>query len=67
MDIKRDGGQKMSYWITNNELRTLAHQWRSEEEAILIGYNTLVNDTPQLTTRFLAVKTLFPLLFIATK
>ncbi|HHU47769.1 MAG TPA: bifunctional diaminohydroxyphosphoribosylaminopyrimidine deaminase/5-amino-6-(5-phosphoribosylamino)uracil reductase RibD [Bacteroidales bacterium] len=68
MDIKRDGGQKkMSYWITNNELRTLAHQWRSEEEAILIGYNTLVNDTPQLTTRFFSGKNPIPVIVYRDK
>ena len=27
------------------------HKWRSEEQAILIGYNTYLNDRPQLTTR----------------
>lgn len=51
MDIDRTEGQSQPYWITNAELRTLVHKWRSEEEAILIGYNTLINDKPRLTTR----------------
>lgn len=51
MDIDRQGNPKGQYWITNDELKTIVHQWRSEEDAILIGYNTLVNDHPQLTTR----------------
>ena len=38
-------------WITGKESKTLVHQWRSHEQAILIGYNTLINDNPLLTTR----------------
>ena len=51
MDIERRKGAAESYWITNPELRTIVHQWRSEEDAILVGYNTLINDKPQLNTR----------------
>lgn len=51
MDIDRQQQPDGQYWITNPELKTLVHQWRSEEDAILIGYNTMVNDKPQLTTR----------------
>ncbi len=42
---------KEDNWITGAESKALSHQWRSEEQAILIGYNTLVNDDPLLTTR----------------
>lgn len=42
---------KEDNWITGKESKTLVHQWRAEESAILIGYNTLVNDNPYLTTR----------------
>lgn len=34
----------------------MVHQWRSLEQAILIGYNTLVNDNPSLTTRLVKGK-----------
>ncbi len=51
MDIDRSVNPNGQYWITNHELKTIVHQWRSEEDAILIGYNTMVNDQPQLTTR----------------
>lgn len=51
MDIDRLQQPDGQYWITNSELKTLVHQWRSEEDAILVGYNTMVNDKPQLTTR----------------
>jgi len=40
-----------NYWITNESLRVWAHKLRNEEQAILIGYNTLQNDNPQLTNR----------------
>ena len=51
MDVDRSDGQPHNYWITNPALRVLVHKWRSEEDAILVGYNTMVNDQPQLTTR----------------
>ncbi|MBQ7550096.1 MAG: bifunctional diaminohydroxyphosphoribosylaminopyrimidine deaminase/5-amino-6-(5-phosphoribosylamino)uracil reductase RibD [Bacteroidales bacterium] len=50
MDIDRANGHR-EYWITNKEMRILSHKWRSEEQAILVGYNTYCNDHPQLTTR----------------
>jgi len=40
------------YWITNEALRVWVHKLRNEEQAILIGYNTFMNDKPQLTNRF---------------
>ena len=52
MDIDRENNIHKNYWITNPPLRTIVHQWRSEEDAIAVGYNTLQNDKPQLTTRF---------------
>ena len=42
---------KLEYWITNEALRVWTHKMRNEEQAILIGYNTLQNDNPQLTNR----------------
>ena len=38
-------------WISNSISRTLAHQWRAEEQSILIGSQTAVDDNPALTTR----------------
>ena len=38
-------------WITGPESKRLAHQWRSEEQAILVGRKTVEADNPQLTTR----------------
>lgn len=50
MDIIREKGPEY-YWITNPELKVLSHKLRNEEQAILIGMNTLINDHPQLTNR----------------
>jgi diaminohydroxyphosphoribosylaminopyrimidine deaminase/5-amino-6-(5-phosphoribosylamino)uracil reductase len=38
-------------WITNEYAKTLVHKWRAEEQAILVGTNTPLQDNPGLTTR----------------
>ncbi|WP_250433852.1 bifunctional diaminohydroxyphosphoribosylaminopyrimidine deaminase/5-amino-6-(5-phosphoribosylamino)uracil reductase RibD [Hanstruepera flava] len=38
-------------WITNTHSRQLVHKWRSEEQAILVGTNTVLDDNPSLTVR----------------
>ncbi|MFB9057896.1 bifunctional diaminohydroxyphosphoribosylaminopyrimidine deaminase/5-amino-6-(5-phosphoribosylamino)uracil reductase RibD [Mariniflexile ostreae] len=38
-------------WITNAYSRQLAHKWRAEEQAILVGTHTVLQDNPSLTTR----------------
>ncbi|SOD14279.1 bifunctional diaminohydroxyphosphoribosylaminopyrimidine deaminase/5-amino-6-(5-phosphoribosylamino)uracil reductase RibD [Pedobacter xixiisoli] len=38
-------------WISGAEAKTLTHHWRSEEDAILVGKNTVLADNPQLNTR----------------
>lgn len=38
-------------WISGAEAKVLSHQWRSEEDAILVGKNTVLADNPQLNTR----------------
>jgi diaminohydroxyphosphoribosylaminopyrimidine deaminase/5-amino-6-(5-phosphoribosylamino)uracil reductase len=40
------------HWITGEESRKLVHQWRSEEDAVLIGKNTALIDNPQLNVRY---------------
>ena len=40
-----------SKWISNSLSRQLVHKWRSEEEGILVGYNTAKYDNPELSTR----------------
>ncbi|TWR31734.1 bifunctional diaminohydroxyphosphoribosylaminopyrimidine deaminase/5-amino-6-(5-phosphoribosylamino)uracil reductase RibD [Mucilaginibacter pallidiroseus] len=39
------------HWITGIESRKLVHQWRAEEDAILVGKNTVLADNPQLNVR----------------
>ena len=39
------------YWISNKHSRQLAHKWRAEEQAILVGTQTVIDDDPSLTTR----------------
>lgn len=39
------------YWITNTYSRQLVHKWRSEEQAILVGTNTVLADNPKLDVR----------------
>lgn len=43
--------QKAPVWLTNNYSRQLVHKWRSEEQAILVGANTVREDNPSLTVR----------------
>ena len=39
------------YWLSNSFSQQLAHQWRAEEHAILIGKGTLKADNPSLNVR----------------
>ena len=43
--------EKKPVWITNSYSRQLVHKWRTEEHAILVGYNTVIEDNPSLTAR----------------
>ncbi len=38
-------------WITNEFSRQLVHKWRSEEQAILVGTQTVIDDNPKLDVR----------------
>jgi len=40
------------FWITGEESRKLVHQWRGEEDAILVGTKTVLADNPQLNVRY---------------
>jgi len=42
---------KKPVWITNTYSRQLVHKWRAEEQAILVGTNTVIEDNPSLTVR----------------
>ncbi len=38
-------------WITNEFSRQIVHKWRSEEQAILVGTQTVIDDNPKLDVR----------------
>lgn len=40
-----------SKWISNSSSRRLVHQWRAEEDAIMVGKNTAKYDDPALNVR----------------
>jgi diaminohydroxyphosphoribosylaminopyrimidine deaminase/5-amino-6-(5-phosphoribosylamino)uracil reductase len=40
------------YWITGVSERVLVHKWRSVEQAILVGANTVRKDRPKLNVRY---------------
>jgi diaminohydroxyphosphoribosylaminopyrimidine deaminase/5-amino-6-(5-phosphoribosylamino)uracil reductase len=43
--------EKKPVWITNTHSRQLAHKWRTEEQAILVGTQTVIDDNPRLNAR----------------
>jgi diaminohydroxyphosphoribosylaminopyrimidine deaminase/5-amino-6-(5-phosphoribosylamino)uracil reductase len=43
--------KRQPLWITNEFSRQLVHKWRSEEQAILVGTQTVIDDNPTLTVR----------------
>ncbi|MDD3860092.1 MAG: bifunctional diaminohydroxyphosphoribosylaminopyrimidine deaminase/5-amino-6-(5-phosphoribosylamino)uracil reductase RibD [Bacteroidales bacterium] len=52
IDYRRESStERKASWITNEYCRTLIHKWRTEEDAFLVGTNTVLLDNPQLTAR----------------
>jgi len=43
--------EKKPVWITNDFSRQLVHKWRTEEQAILVGTQTVIDDNPKLNAR----------------
>ena len=43
--------EKKPVWITNTYSRQLVHKWRTEEQAILVGTQTVIDDNPKLNAR----------------
>jgi len=39
------------FWITNTLSKQRVHQWRSQEQTILVGTNTAIEDNPKLDVR----------------
>ncbi len=51
LDKARILGDTGINWISAPETKTLVHKWRGEEQSILAGRNTVLNDNPSLTVR----------------
>ncbi|WP_185855955.1 bifunctional diaminohydroxyphosphoribosylaminopyrimidine deaminase/5-amino-6-(5-phosphoribosylamino)uracil reductase RibD [Blattabacterium cuenoti] len=43
--------RKKRFWISGIYSRQLSHKWRTEEDSILVGKNTVLNDNPKLNVR----------------
>lgn len=42
--------------ISNHQTEILNHKWRSEEDAVIVGFKTALRDNPSLTNRYWAGK-----------
>ncbi len=52
IDLARDEHETgVIHWISSPETQPLVHHWRSLEQAILVGWKTVLNDDPSLTVR----------------
>lgn len=45
---RKDGSSK---WISDEYSRTMVHQWRAQEDAVMVGANTALLDDPKLNVR----------------
>ena len=50
--IKKNNNKGKVNYLTKMKDRILVHKWRKEEESILIGVQTLLDDNPKLTNRY---------------
>ncbi|MEI8203686.1 MAG: bifunctional diaminohydroxyphosphoribosylaminopyrimidine deaminase/5-amino-6-(5-phosphoribosylamino)uracil reductase RibD [Bacteroidota bacterium] len=56
IDIDRNITSNQNSWISNDALKRLVHLWRTQEQSILVGYNTALVDNPQLNVRIVSGK-----------
>lgn len=49
--IRKAGTPIGPNWISNPVSQMLVHKWRSVEQAIMVGTNTIIYDNPRLNTR----------------
>ncbi len=54
--VRQINDNKLPLKISNSETNKTVHQWRSEEQAILVGTNTAMLDNPSLTVRHVVGK-----------
>ncbi|MGZ3894910.1 MAG: bifunctional diaminohydroxyphosphoribosylaminopyrimidine deaminase/5-amino-6-(5-phosphoribosylamino)uracil reductase RibD [Bacteroidia bacterium] len=53
---KKQPVNKEENWITGEESKKLVHLWRTQEQAIMVGTNTVLYDNPLLTARLVQGK-----------
>lgn len=56
IDKLRSNSESKINSISSEMSHYLSHQWRSVEDAIMVGKNTVIKDNPQLTTRLVKGK-----------
>jgi diaminohydroxyphosphoribosylaminopyrimidine deaminase/5-amino-6-(5-phosphoribosylamino)uracil reductase len=49
--LRDEDSLKEPNWISNTYSQQIVHQWRSEEHAIMVGTNTVIQDNPKLNVR----------------
>ena len=49
--LRENRSEKNPNWISNKVSQQLVHKWRGEEQSILVGTNTVINDNPRLNVR----------------
>lgn len=47
----KERNEQKPVWISNSYSRQLVHKWRTEEQAILVGTQTAIDDNPKLDVR----------------
>ena len=50
--LKEERKKQAPVFFTTKEEQIVVHQWRTEEQAIAVGAQTVVDDNPQLTARW---------------
>ena len=50
--LKSNQSKRKVNWVSGEDSKKLTHKWRSEEHSILVGVQTIIDDNPLLTTRF---------------
>ena len=48
--------QNEPYWMTSKKSKKTVHKWRSQEDAILVGTQTVIIDNPRLNVRLVSGK-----------
>lgn len=49
--LRKEDDKLQPTWISNKHSQQLVHKWRSEEQSIMVGTNTVIKDNPRLNVR----------------